>query len=247
MFDLHLNRDKNKKTVQEKRNFFTKLCLFALITVSLLNLYKTSQNINITKTKLDTVCTPAITTSILVVLSYLQALKILIVNSFGYINSLPYISKIILSVKLLSSYLYFTLRGNISDLFQVNALQHFENISALPLELSTESVDDETVLLDLAGCFLSIFLIFLTGLKTGPIAALMLWSMEMALPAMFSQKHGLTGELAVDALNVSFLNLFLGFDQIYFIFLFVSVIHNLGIDHFINMELVYTYRKDCGK
>lgn len=202
-----MDRGTNKKIVQQKRKLFTKLCLFALITVSILNLYKTSQNINITKAKLETVFTPAITSSILIILSYLTALKILIVSSFGYIYSLPYVSQFILSVRLLSSYFYFTLRGNVIELFQVNASQLFT--SALPVELDTKSVDNETVLLDLAACFLSIFLIFMTGLKTGPIVALMLWSMEMALPAMFSSNRGLAEDLAVDALSVRSLDCFL--------------------------------------
>lgn len=206
-----MDRGTNKKIIQQKRKLFTKLCLFALITVAILNFYKTSQSINITKAKLETVCTPAITSSILVVLSYLTALKILAVNFFGYIYSLPYVSQLILSVKLLSSYLYFTLRGNVIELFQANASQYFENISAFSAELDAKSVDNETVLLDLAGCFLSIFLIFMTGLKIGPIAALMLWSMEMALPAMFLSKHGLAEELAVDASNVRINRFFLHF------------------------------------
>lgn len=201
-FDL---QGQSKKLVQQKRQFFAKLCVFVLFIISILNVYKTSQSVNITKAKLDTVFNQNVTSTILIVLSYLTAFKIVFTNFCCYVSALPYITYVTTAIQLLCSYFCVSLHGNVSELLQTETWQNVLNTSALPIEFDIKPVNDnETIILDLSGCLLAIFLIFLTGLKTAPIISLMLWSLDMALPTMFLNKTGLIDELVMDTLKVGF-------------------------------------------
>lgn len=182
-FDLSENGSVNKQPVQKKRHLFVRISLLTLILISLLQLYVMSNRINITKTKLDSIFNAASTTMILTALSYFAAVRILIGNLINNLLILPYISYAVSSVRLFIKYLYTLMSGDIWTMIDVS----IANLIELKDAEQTANIEFSTLMLNLAGCFMSTFVLFLTGLKFGPILSLLLWSCNMIIPSVVAQ------------------------------------------------------------
>lgn len=201
-FNLSLNQKANKVIVYKKRLTFARISLGALIVISLLQSFTTTNQINITKAKLDSVFNTATTTSMLTVLSYISAVKILILQLFQYIIALPYISLGVTCVQMLVNYAYTYASGDIwklsSSLINKEIFEFVDSIS---------SADDSnpgfsTLTTNVSGCFLSIFLLFLFGLGWGPVLSLLLWSLSMVLPTITLNTTDLRQTLILDFIQV---------------------------------------------
>lgn len=195
-FDLHLNTSNIQKCVKQRRRLFTKIALFTLIVISILQLFKLSQSINITKSKLDTVFSESITATLLIVLSYLSAFKIIIVQFFIQLFSLPYISAMLEMCTLLISYAYVSI--NNSSIYEL-----LYDIIQLPIDDESFNGDkNEDVITNVSACLLSIFVIFVSGLRTGTVLSLLMWSLNMALPTVMPNNLNTANVLFYDALKV---------------------------------------------
>lgn len=197
-FNLSLNQKANKVIVHRKRLTFARISLGALIVISLLQFFATTNQISITKPKLDSVFNAATTTSILTVLSYISAVKILILQSIQYLLDLPYISLAVTCVQMLVKYVYTYVSGDF--LARINK-EIFELIDS---GVSGDEANPEfsSLTTNVAGCFLSIFLLFLFGLGWGPILSLLLWSLGMLLPNITLNTTDLAQALVLDFLQV---------------------------------------------
>lgn len=193
-FNLSLNQKANKVIVYRKRLTFARISLGALIVISLLQSFTTTNQINITKPKLDSVFNAATTTSILTVLSYMSALKILIFQFIQYVLDLPYISLAATCGQMLVKYAYTYVSG---DVLKSIRMEIFEFVSDDDSELGYS-----TLTTNISGCFLSIFLLFLFGLSWGPVLSLLLWSLSMILPTITFNATDLRQALIVDSIQV---------------------------------------------
>ncbi|XP_055317777.1 uncharacterized protein LOC129576561 [Sitodiplosis mosellana] len=193
-FNLSLNQKANKVIVYRKQLTFARISLGALIVISLLQLFTTTNQINITKPKLDSVFNAATTTSILTVFSYISAVKILILQSIQYILALPYISLAVTCVQMLVKYVYTYVNGDIWKLIKTEFLELADS-SVSGDELNPEF---STLTTNVSGCFLSIFLLFLFGLGWGPVLSLLLWSFSMVLPTITVDETDLGQALVLD-------------------------------------------------
>lgn len=197
-FDLSGNGSADKQPVQKKRHSFVRISLSTLILISLLQLCVISNRINITKTKLDTIFNDSSTTVILTVLSYFAAVQILIGNLINNLLMWPYISYAVTSSQLFIKYLYTLINGDIWAIIDVNIANLIELKNA---EQPTANMEFSTLMLNLAGCFMSTFVLFLTGLKFGPILSLLLWSCNTVMPSVShdnisTPQHALIFDLA---------------------------------------------------
>lgn len=198
-FNLNVHEKANKVIVYKKRQTFARISLAALILISLLQTLGVANQISITKTKLDTVFNASTTTSILTILSYIAAVKILISQAIQYILDLPYISLAVVCVQLFIKYAYSYISGNIWS--QVNAsLSEF--IDSTGVE-DNENPGFSTLTTNVAGCFLSIFLLFLFGLGWGQVLSLLLWSLSMIVPNIAYDAKDLKQALLFDVIQVS--------------------------------------------
>lgn len=179
-FDLSDNGNANKQPAHKKRHLFVGISLLTLISISLLQLYVISNRIDITKTKLDSIFNASSTTLILTVLSYFAAVQILIGNLINNLLILPYISYAVSSVRLFIKYLYTLINGDIWAMIDVS----IANLIELKDAEQIANIEFSSLMLNLAGCFMSTFVLFLTGLKFGPILSLLLWSCNMIIPSM---------------------------------------------------------------
>lgn len=179
-FDLSENGSANKQPVHKKRHLFVRISLLTLITISLLQIYVLSNRINITKTKLDSIFNASSTTLILTVLSYFAAVQILIGNLINNLLILPYISYVVSSIRLFIKYLYTLINGDIWAMIDVNIANLIEMADAE----QTANIEFSTLMLNLAGCCMSTFVLFLTGLRFGPVLSLLLWSCNMIIPSV---------------------------------------------------------------
>lgn len=196
-FDLSENGSADKQPIQKKRHLFVRISLLTLISISLLQLCVISNRINITKTKLDSIFNASCTTLILTVLSYLAAVQILIGTVIDNLLMLPYISYAVTSSRLFIKYLYTLINGDIWAMIDVN----IANLIELKDAEQPANIEFSTLMLNLAGCFMSTFVLFLTGLKFGPILSLLLWSCNTVIPSVSQDnistpQHALIFDLA---------------------------------------------------
>lgn len=179
-FNLSENGSAYKQPVHEKRHLFVRISLLTSVLISLLQLCVISNRINITKMKLDSVFNASSTALILTVLSYFAAVQILIGNLINDLLILPYISYAVASVRWFIKYLYTLISGDIWAMidFSIANLIEFKDAE------QTANIEFSTLMLNLAGCFMSTFVLFLTGLKFGSILSLLLWSCSMIIPSV---------------------------------------------------------------
>lgn len=199
-FNLSFNQKANKINVYRKRLTFARISLGALIVISILQSFTTTNQIHITKSKLDSVFNTAATTSILTVFSYISAVKILILQLIQYVFALPYISLAIDCMQMLVKYAYTYISG---DFLKLINLDIFELIDSSVN--GNEAIPGcSTLTTNISGCFLSVFLLFLFGLSWGPVLSLLLWSIGMALPTITVSTTDLRSALALDFAQVFF-------------------------------------------
>lgn len=197
-FNLSLNQKANKVIVHRKRLTFARISLGALFVISVLQLITTTNQINITKPKLDAIFNAAATTSILTALSYISAVKILISQLIQHTLALPYISLAVTCVQMLVKYAYTYVSG---DFLKLINLEMFE-FDGLSLGGDDSDPGFSTLTTNVSGCFLSIFLLFLFGLGWGPVLSLLLWSLSMVLPTITLSTTDLTQALILDIAQV---------------------------------------------
>lgn len=206
--DSHVTNLASKMNSHRKRQCLSNICLILLLTISFIAFYKIAQDTNITKAKLDTIFSPSWTATILMGMSYVAALKIVFVNFLTHIQSMSYISQSVGAFKLFTSYVYLTISGNLMGYIKDTVLGNVNFIPSVVAfgpqrEEPAEVLNETAVILNSAGCMLSTFVIFMAGVKTGPVLSLLLWSIDMAIPSVFSHPKGLQTEFAVDMLKVS--------------------------------------------
>lgn len=201
-FDLSENSKTNKMAIYTKRYLFAKISLIALISISLIQLYVISNQISITKTKLDSVFSTSMAATILTILSYFSAAKIMISAMFDQLFNLPYILFVVTSCKLFIKYLYTFVNGDIWAIINTNVA----NLIELSGDEQESIVEFPTLMLNLSGCFMSTFLLFLTGLKVGPVLSLILWSLNMIVPSMTQDILTPQNALLFDFVQVNAIN-----------------------------------------
>lgn len=195
-FNLSLNQKANKVIVHKKRLTFARISLGALICISLLQLFITTSQMNITKAKLDEVFNDNTSTAILLIFSYISAIKIIALQFIFYILELPYISLAVTSTQMLVKYMYTYMSGDflktaVSDILEL-----------VDTDVPEADLEFSTVTTNISGCFLSIFLLFLFGLSWGPVLSLLLWSSSMLMPSFIQSTTDGRQALILDFVQV---------------------------------------------
>lgn len=198
-FNLNLHEKANKVIVYKKRLTFARISLAALVFISLLQLSAISNQISITKAKLDTIFNASTTTSILTIISYVAAVKILILQAIQYVLALPYISLAVTSTQMLIKYVYTYINGDIWSLVNASISEFIDSTIDVEVETNPEF---STLTTNVSGCFLSIFLLFLSGLGWSPVLSLLLWSLNMILPTIHYDAKDLKQTLIMDLVQV---------------------------------------------
>lgn len=196
--DLGLSDNANKKNIYQKRNLFARCLSMALIVISMLHLYVTCKQIDVTKGKLDTIFDASTTLTILTILSYLSAIKIMISHSIQHVLALPFVSTLTTTSQSTIDYLY-TLSGG--DIWSIIDTEFIQNINA------NTAIDDanvaSTMLLNICGCFMSTILLFLRGLEIQPTMTILLWSGNIIMPTLTQGVADPTQLLIFDIIKVS--------------------------------------------
>lgn len=198
-FNLHLNEKANKNIVQKKRSTFARISLAVLIIISWLHLLTITNQIKLTKSKLDSVFNPSTTTSILIILSYISAVKILMSRMIQYVIELPYVSLLATYLQIVVKYVYTYING---DIWSVINMEFLELVDSNVAE--NDAIGSSTLITNVSGCFLSVFILFLFGLGWGPVLSLLLWSLSMAMPTMIQSTSDVRQVLILDFIQVSF-------------------------------------------
>lgn len=198
-FNLHLNEKANKNIVQKKRSTFARISLAVLIIISWLHLLTITNQIKLTKSKLDSVFNPSTTTSILIILSYISAVKILMSRMIQYVIELPYVSLLVTYLQIVVKYVYTYING---DIWSVINMEFLELVDSNVAE--NDAIGSSTLITNVSGCFLSVFILFLFGLGWGPVLSLLLWSLSMAMPTMIQSTSDVRQVLILDFIQVSF-------------------------------------------
>lgn len=198
-FNLNLHKKANKVIVYKKRATFARISLATLIIISLLQSFAISNQISITKSKLDAVFNAGTTTSILTILSYIAAVKILTLKAIQYILALPYISLAVTSMQIIVKYAYTYIGGDVWSLVNASISEFID---------STVIVEEETnpgfstLTTNVSGCFLSIFILFLFGLGWSQVLSLLLWSLSMIVPTVHHDAADFRQALIMDSIQV---------------------------------------------
>lgn len=199
-FNLNVNEKTNNKTViHKKRLTFARISLAALVLISLLQTFTLMNQITITKARLDSIFNAGTTNTILTILSYISAVKILVLQLVEHLIQLPYITFGIATMKIAINYVYTYISGDfwsqlntgIIELIDKNVAKNDTNISS------------STLTTNVSGCFLSIFLLFLFGLQWGPVLSLLLWSSSMIMPTIIHNTEDIKHILLLDFVQVS--------------------------------------------
>lgn len=219
-FDLHFSTAKSDNKIQQRRQLFAKICLLAMIVISALTAYQTTAAIDINKKKLDAVLRPSATAAILIAASYISACKIIATRFIDYLVSLPYVTTAFGVWRLMVAYLCTVFGQTIWSSVQTTFLTEINNFSD---GMNATTGEDQTIIANVAGCLLSIFVIFAAGLRFSTAFSLLLWTVHFLLATQIGSGVTPVLAVAVDAISVSFAKhysstiiLFL----IYFAFLF---------------------------
>lgn len=201
-FDLGLSDDANKKQIYQKRNLFARCLSMALIVISLLHLYVTCKQIDVTKGKLDAIFDASTTLTILTILSYLSAMKIMISHCIQHVLSLPFVSMATATSQSTIDYLYTFSGGEIWSIIDTEFLQNINASTAIE-----DAGIASTMLLNISGCFMSTILLYLRGLEIQPIMTILLWSGNIIMPTMTQGVADPAQLLIFDIIKVSYFNL----------------------------------------
>lgn len=181
-FNLN-DKTKTKKQNVQKRQIFAKIALFALVSISAMQLHLGLSEISITKARLDSIFSPTTTSAILMILSYISAAKILFAQMLNKVIGLPYLASATFSTKALVNYLYAFVGGNLYQIVDTDELMKLIG----PVEAVNSSASNGiAIITNVSGCFLSTFLLFLLGLEYGAVFSLLIWSFNMILPSLAS-------------------------------------------------------------
>lgn len=229
VFDLHFSTAKSNEKIQQRRQLFAKICLLAMIVISTLTAYQTTAAVDINKTKLDAVFNPSTTAAMLMVASYISACKILVTKFINYFVSLPYIAAAFAVWRLTIAYIYAGIGRTVwSSIFnELNQLSDGIN----------GADNDENIIANVAGCLMSIFVIFTTGFRFSSAFSLILWTANILLATRSDYKGTLVLAMTIDAISVNFATF-----EVVCIFQFVhlhpiSDSANLGVNHIVVLEL----------
>lgn len=187
MFDLDLNNSKTENS-RKRQLLFAKICVGALILISILNALEMSTSINLNRTKLEMLFNPTVTSAILMVISYLSAMKILAGRAIGYIGNTPYISFAASLWRLFIQTLYTSISPtgwSIQSIFK-------EQIAPLMEELqenssNVDSTDLTKLIAGAAGCLLSACVIFLGGASAPTVFSLILWTAYVGITSVIAE------------------------------------------------------------
>lgn len=196
-FESHFSTDKMAVQIQQRRQLFTRVCLFSLIVISTIIAYQTTATIDINKNKLDAVFNPSTTAVILIVASYSSACNILIKKFVNYFISMPYITAVLSLCQMVMAYLHSSFGQTAWD----NVLTE---LSLLSNDINATD-KDEVVIANVAGCLLSIFAIFVTGFNFKSAFSLILWSVNSLLATQINRSAAPLLAVIIDAISVSFI------------------------------------------
>lgn len=197
-FDLHVNEKTTKNVVHKKRLTFARISLATLILISLLQSITITNQLSITKSQLDSVFNTRTTTTILTMLSYVSAVKIMILESIQFLLDLPYISFGVACLQTIINYVYAYTSG---DIWRLLPTEIIELIESNANEIDTNP-GSSTLTSNISGCFLSVFLLFIFGLEWGPVLSLLLWSFGMIMPSVIRNTADARQNLLLDILQV---------------------------------------------
>lgn len=195
-FDLQFSAAKSDGQLQQRRQLFAKICLFALIVISTLNAYQMTAAIDINKTKLDAVFNPSTTAAILMVASFISACRILVTKFINYFVSLPYITAAFTIWRLTIAYLCAGFGKTVWNNVMTEWNQLSDGINATD--------KDETAMANVAGCLLSIFVIFTTGFRFSSALSLILWTANVLMATQIGSIGVPVLAVTMDAISVSF-------------------------------------------
>lgn len=166
-----------KKTVSKKRIFFNRICVAALIVLSVWNLYNTSGTINFTKKHLDSYFPPVVTHAILLGVSYMSAVRLLV-------------------TEYLSTVMFFTIDFKSLSPNITNDINDF-----LKSTIVSDHFNETDFLINSAAVLLTLKLVFENGLKKLDSTLMMLlWNVNMLWPKI---AEGLVSDLPGDVFKVS--------------------------------------------
>lgn len=197
-FDLHVNEETTKNVVHKKRLTFARISLATLILISLLQSITITNQLSITKSQLDSVFNTRTTTTILTMLSYVSAVKIMILESTQFLLDLPYISFGVACLQTIINYVYAYMSGDIWRLLPAEFIELIES-NANEIDRNPGS---STLTSNISGSFLSVFLLFIFGLEWGPVLSLLLWSFGMIMPSVIRNTADARQNLLLDILQV---------------------------------------------
>lgn len=230
-FDLHFSATKSDGKIQQRRQLFTKICLFALIVISGLNAYQMTAAIDINKTKLDAVFNPSTTAAILMVASFISACKILVTKFINYFVSLPYITAAFTIWRLTIAYLCAAFGQTVWHSVMTGLNQLSDEINATD--------NDETAMANVAGCLLSIFLIFTTGFRFSSALSLILWTVNILMATQIGSSGDPVLAVSLDAISVSFatIEIIKFITTFFYCFLqYISACCDLGVNDYFMLE-----------
>lgn len=166
-----------KKTVSKKRLIYNRICLAALIGLSVWNLYNTSGTVNFTKKHLDSYFPPVVTHVLLLAVSYMSAVRLLITEFLSTMN--------VFTVNFES--LGFNITKDVNDFIKSTVASH--------------RLNETDFLINSAAVLLSLKLVLENGLKRlGSTFVMLLWNVNMLWPKI---AEGMMSDLPGDVFKVS--------------------------------------------
>lgn len=166
-----------KKTVSKKRIIFNRICVAALIVLSVWNLYNTSGTVNFTKKHLDSYFPPVVTHAILLAVSYMSAVRLLV-------------------TEYLSTVMFFTIDFKSLGSNITNDINDF-----LKSTIASDHFNETDFLINSAAVLLTLKLVLENGLKRLDSTLMMLlWNVNMLWPKI---AEGLVSDLPGDVFKVS--------------------------------------------
>lgn len=195
ILDLHMTT--NQITATKKKEFFTKICFTTLVFLSVINLIKVTQNIELSKIRLETVFNPTATQLIIQIVSYISVAKQLIISVYSYILNIPLVSQSTLFLGTITQMIYLT----------VNPKESFINFWKVNFDFneykSVVNGTDPDFMVNFAGILLSMSLIFLQGFQTIRQAlVILIWAAGLVLPLI--EKEQIINDVILDGFKVSF-------------------------------------------
>lgn len=195
ILDLHMAS--NQITATKKKEFFTKICFYTLVFLSVINLIKVTQNIETSKTRLETVFNPATTQLIIQFVAYISVAKQMIISVYSYILNIPLVSQSTLFLGTVTQMIYLTVNPKESfiQFWKVNFdFNEYKTINS-----------DPDFMVNFAGILLSLSLICLQGFQTIRQAlVILIWAAGMVLPLI--EKENIVNDVVLDGFKVSYFN-----------------------------------------